>query len=639
MIDNILRILQRAIFLILLLFASLSAMGDDIKKETEGDRRAKGVEAQGDRRFIRQDFDKAMAVYESAFRHTLSTDYGAALHLKVARLYLDLLDYTAAIPHYESAMAMSEELFDASDVCNYLEALRLSGQRMKAIGLVRKYAYRDAYHTDQRYQNILHALNYEEGFLPIGTPEFTVRRLDNANTAYSEFWIGTKGTEYFYASSRSRFHDSNKRFYHRSNYFTLDETSEYAIKNESNTRRRLLDMVPVDLQNGPVSFSRDMARMVVTQISYDRGEGIGMTARGLNTFHTRLYYSDYDQRRKGWSSFKEVFPQKEGRSYSHPYLFNNDKSLLFASDMPGGFGGYDIYVAHWDGRTGTWGEPVNLGSQVNTEGDEISPGLFDDRLIFSSNGHVGFGGYDIYGITYQDGQAVSGSLEHFGYPVNTVHNDFGMLHIDRDRGYIISDRKITSKDDIFYFERNTGDTKKDNLLFGISEAKAISGGSISLLGAKSYINIPQEETLPGSRFAEHMLSIYFDFDSYRLKDEALRELEAWKRTVDLARIDTLVIEGYADEIGQADYNLNLSETRAGRVSGWLRDQGVTQPVLVFGRGQTPVDIDFSTLVLNNKELQGFALKGSKDLYKSLPLLNRIWLNRQARRVDIKAITK
>lgn len=631
MIDNI---LQRTSFFILLLFVSLSVLGDNIKEETEGDRRAKGIEARADRSFIRQDFDKAMVVYESAFKHTLSVGYGAALHLKVARLYLTLLDYTAAIPHYESAMAMSEELFSATDVCNYLEALRLSGQRMKAIGLVRKYAYRDVYHTDQRYQNILHALNYSEGFLPIGAPEFTVRGLDNANTAYSEFWIGTKGGEYFYASSNSRFHDPNKRFYHRSNYFSLDEASEYSIQRDGNTKRRLLDMIPVDLQNGPLSFSRNMTRMVVTQISYEKGEGIGMTSQGLNTFHTRLYYSDYDQRRKGWSSFKEVFPQKEGSSYSHPCLFNNDKSLLFASDMPGGYGGYDIYVSHWSDHKNGWDDPVNLGPQVNTEGDEISPGLFDDRLIFSSNGHVGFGGYDIYGITYEDGQAVNGSLEHFGYPVNTVHNDFGMLHIDRNRGYIISDRKITSKDDLFYFERSAGGGSKDNQLFGMSEAKAISGGSISLLGAKSDINVPQKESLPSSRFVEHILSLHFDFNSYELENDVLKALDSWRRGADFSKIDTLVLEGYADEIGGEQYNQILSEKRALEVSSWMKDNGIMTKLLVKGMGQISADIDFSTLLPGiGRELSG------QSLYRSLPLENRIRLNQDARRVDIKAITK
>lgn len=631
MINNI---LLRIAFPLLLFFFSLTVMGKDVKKETEGDRRAKGIESRADRKFIRQDFDEAMTTYESAFKHTLSAEYAATLHLKVGRLYLTLLDYVAAVPHYESAMAMSSELFNSVDVCNYLDALRFSGQKMKAIGLARRYAYRDAYHADQRYQNILHALNYEGGFLPIGTPEFTVRGLDNANTPNSEFWIGVKADEYFYASSKSRFHDPNKKFYHRSNYFSLAEDSEYSIKNEGNTKRRLLDMIPLGLQNGPMSFSRNMTRMVVTQVHYGKGEGIGMTAQGLNTFQTRLYFSNFDQKRKGWSSFKEAFPQKEGSSYSHPCLFNNDRSLLFASDMPGGFGGYDIYVTHWDDRKGVWGDPVNLGAQINTEGDEISPGLFNDMLIFSSNGHVGFGGYDVYGISYEEGQAIVGSLVHFDYPINTVHNDFSLLHIDENRGYIVSDRVTANKDDIFYFERNTRNGKKDNMLFGMSEAKAVTDGSINLMREESKINVPSNEALPRSLFVEHALSLYFDFDSYKLEDEAYHALDMWRKEVDINKIDTLVVEGYADEIGGEEYNLILSEKRAFEVGNWMKNNGITAKLVVQGRGKTPVDIDFSTLLPGyGRELSGHSL------YQSLSLENKIRLNREARRVDIKAITK
>lgn len=632
MINNIIR----SVFLILLFFISLSAIGDDIKNETEGDRRAKGIEARADRKFIRQDFDEAMVIYETAFSHALSSGYGAALHLKVARLYLTLLDYTKAVPHYESAMAISGNVFSTADICNYLDALRFSGQRMKAISLARRYAFRDTYHSDQRYQNILHALNYEDGFLPIGMPEFTVRSLDKVNTSNSEFWVGVKTGEYFYASSKSRFHDPNKKFYHRSNYFSLAENSGYSVRSEGDVKNRMLDMIPSSLQNGPVSFSRNMTRMVVTQVYYGKSEGIGMTSQGLNTFQTRLYYSNYDQKRKGWSSFKEIFPQIEGSSYSHPYLFNNDRSLLFASDMPGGFGGYDIYVTHWDDRKGTWGESVNLGSQVNTEGDEISPSLFDDMLIFSSNGHIGFGGYDVYGITYENGHTVDGSLVHFDYPINTVHNDFSLLHIDEDRGYIVSDRKTANKDDIFYFERNISDKRNNSMLFGISEAKAVSNGSINLIRDenKNYTGIPLKEALPSSRFVEHVLSLYFDFNSYMLGTEALKALEAWQKESDFSKIDTLVMEGYADEIGGEQYNQVLSEKRAIEVGNWMKDNGIRAKLLMQGKGQIAADIDFASLLSQfSQELSG------KSLYQYLPLENKIRLNRDVRRVDIKAITK
>lgn len=625
-------IIFRVVLFFFLSIVPAVVVGAD-KKEEEGDKRAKRIESAGDRKFVRQDFDEAMTVYESAFKYTLSPEYGAMLHLKVARLYLTLLDYLAAIPHYESAMTLSDANFTSIDICNYLDALRFSGKKMQAIGIARKYAYQDVYNSDQRYQNILHALNYEGGFLPIGAPEFTVRPLDNANTPNSEFWIGEKMGEYFYASSNSRFHDPSKRFYHRSNYYSLDTDSEFTI--DKNHKRRLLDMIPYSLQNGPMSFSRNMTRMVVTQVYYGKGDKVGMTAQGLNTFQTRLYYSDYDERRRGWSSFKEAFPQKEGYSYSHPYLFNGDRSLLFSSDMSGGFGGYDLYVVHWDEQKGAWGEPVNLGSQINTEGDEISPAIFEEALIFSSNGHVGFGGYDIYGISFNDGKVVAGSLVHFAYPVNTVHNDFGLLHIDENQGYIVSDRDLMNKDNVFYFERNSGRGQKSDLLFGMSESKAVSSGAINLIREESSSNIPMEEKLPQHRSIDHQLSIYFDFDSYLLGEEAYDALELWKKEIDFDRVDTLIIEGYADDIGGDEYNLILSKKRALEVSRWMDEQGAATKTLVSGMGKTSAYIDFRAL--STKYSNG--MLEERQIYQSLPLQNKIWLNREARRVDIKVIVK
>lgn len=629
-------ILTRMFLPAVFFLSSLSLIASDAKSEAKADKRVKGIVSHADRRFVRQDFDGAMEVYELAFKQPMSSAYSASLHLKVARLYLTLLDYTAAAPHYEAAMAISSDLFNSVDVCNYLDALRFSGQRMKAISLARRYAYRDVFHKDQRYQNILHALNYEEGIYSVGSAEYVVTSLDFANTANSEFWIGVKDGEYFYASSNSRFHDPNKRFYHRSNYYSLTEGSDFSIKN-SKGQRHLLDMVPISLQNGPVSFSHNMTRMVVTHVYYGKGEGIGMSEEGLNAFQTRLYHSDFNAKRKGWSSFKMAFPQQEGYSYSHPYLFNNDRSLLFSSDMPGGFGGYDIYVAHWNEQKAKWGEPVNLGPQVNTEGDEISPSVFKDALIFSSNGHVGFGGYDIYMISYEDGQVVEGSLVHYDYPVNTVSNDFSMLRIDEDKGYIISDRNKESKDNLYFIERSAGTGGGNNdLLYGMSENRAISNGAIQLVNVKSETSAPLKENLSvNNRLVENTLSLYFEFNSYQLDKDELAAIEDWKRTLDVSKIDTLIIKGYADEIGGEAYNMVLSSRRASEVGRWLESHGFKAKQIVLGMGQTKAKIDYAALL----QKTGNESSDRELHFRSISPEKRNELNREARRVEIQAIIK
>lgn len=625
--------------LLLSLAVTIPVLSQEIK-EDKRDKNARKIEKKADRKFIEQEFDHAMELYESAFDKAVTSTYTAALHLKTARLYLTLLDYSASIPHYEKAMSLDEGLFSSTDICNYLDALRYVGEKNRATKIAREYAYKDAYKKDQRYLNILHALTYEDGFLPVGTPEYSVKKMDKVNTSYSEFWVGKMRDEYFYATSNSRFHDPNKKFYHRTKYYSLNEDSEYSLYNyNANTdrnKKELLYMIPIYLQNGPLTFSDDMSKMVATEVAYDKGEQIKVSSSGINAFETRLYFSEYNTKRNGWSSFKSAFPQKQGASYAHPFLFNNDRSVLFSSDMEGGFGGYDIYVAHWDEKLKSWGNPINLGAQINTEGDEITPSIYDDMLIFSSNGHVGFGGYDIYGIDYIDGVVVAGSLVHFDYPVNTVLNDFSMMKVDDDSGYLVSDRYRVSKDDVFYFERNTEFTRS-NTIYGMTENKAISNGAITVIGTEGNYTSLRNESLPKFHaLPESMLSIYFDFDKADLNSTALQDLKNWISTVDVKNIESLVIDGYADEMGSADYNSKLSQSRAQTVAEWLNQQGIGVPARVAGKGQITVEYD-------PQELD--SIKGSSSIFidsaaKSFPTWNsKIWMNRKARRVEIKAILK
>ncbi len=619
------------------------------KMEERANGNAQKIEVSADRRFMEQDFDKAMELYELALKEAKTASFSAPLHLKTARLYLTLLEYKAALPHFSAAIRTDKDLFTSVDICNYLDALRYSGEKTEAIKIAREYAYKDVYKQDQRYLNILHALTYEEGFLPVGTPEFRIEKSDHANTPFSEFWVGKMKDEYFYATSSSKFHDPSKKFYHRTRYFSLDKDSEYSIsssdlgdsRDSGNPRSRdsrgggkkqLLHMIPIDLQNGPLSFSDDMTKMIVTEVDYNKGEQIEISSKGVNAFKTKLCFSEFNPRRNGWSAFKLAFPQKKDASYAHPFIFNNNRSVLFSSDMAGGFGGFDIYIVHWDDKTQRWGDPVNLGSQINTEGDEISPAVYDDMLIFSSNGHVGFGGYDIYGISYEDGKIINGSLTHFDYPINTVLNDFSMLRIDNDKGYIVSDRQPLSKDDVYYFERNTN-LKKNNLIFGMSETQATNTGTITLANNEGDYNKPRHESLP--RFhtqGEHLLSVYFDFDKSTLTPTALRDLKFWLLETDFSDVESLVIDGYADDMGTASYNYNLSKKRAETVARWLSDEGIKAHATVTGKGQLAV--------AENDSLPQVSYNNDSSTKNAYSMWNhRIWMNRMARKVDIKAIIK
>ena len=130
----------------------------------------------------------------------------------------------------------------------------------------------------------------------------------------------------------------------------------------------------------------------------------------------------------------------------HPTLSSNGKRIYFASNMPGTLGGMDIFYCERNGDA--WREPVNMGSLINTKGDEVFPFISNDTtLYFSSNGHLGLGGLDQYFIKLQDGAMP----ENLGYPVNSRYDDFGtVLFKDEIAGYFCSNRPGGKGDDDIY---------------------------------------------------------------------------------------------------------------------------------------------------------------------------------------------
>lgn len=151
----------------------------------------------------------------------------------------------------------------------------------------------------------------------------------------------------------------------------------------------------------------------------------------------------------GWKKI-EGFPYNSDEySVGHPTVSPAGDILIFASDKPGGFGGTDLYYSVRV-KNGRWGRPVNLGNKINTEGDEQFPYLDNSgSLYFSSNGHPGIGGLDIFRVPFTD-LKVQTKPTNLGIPVNSGKDDFGfILSPDKQEGYLSSNRK--GNDDIYHF--------------------------------------------------------------------------------------------------------------------------------------------------------------------------------------------
>lgn len=190
----------------------------------------------------------------------------------------------------------------------------------------------------------------------------------------------------------------------------------------------------------------------------DDGEKVIFTKIDLNTQwdpnarnHPRLFSTPMTELVKTNESDR-LSIKKLSNEYGsgHPELTEDGKTLYFSSDMPGGFGGSDLYVTTLDDN-GKWSEPKNLGALINTEGDELSPYLYKGKdFYFASNGYEGYGGLDVLMVAVDNiGKEVPALLD---APINSVSDDFGIL-IDpnnEDNGFITSNRFGGQGDDDIY---------------------------------------------------------------------------------------------------------------------------------------------------------------------------------------------
>jgi outer membrane protein OmpA-like peptidoglycan-associated protein len=138
-------------------------------------------------------------------------------------------------------------------------------------------------------------------------------------------------------------------------------------------------------------------------------------------------------------------------SVAHPTISADGNTMYFSSDMPGGFGGMDLYYSVFDG--GQWAPPKNMGPRINTEGNEVFPVIHPKtgRLYFSSDGHAGLGMLDVFFVDNNEG--VWGAVINIGFPINSNSDDHGLILNDEENfGYFVSNRDGgVGRDDIYSF--------------------------------------------------------------------------------------------------------------------------------------------------------------------------------------------
>ena len=198
--------------------------------------------------------------------------------------------------------------------------------------------------------------------------------------------------------------------------------------------------------DGAATFDQSGSVMFFTR---NNNNGKDNSKEGL--IDLKIYSSNFDG--EYWTNVTELPFNSDEFTSCHPTLAPDGKRLYFASNRPGGYGGLDIYVAESHG--GKWGEPKNLGPTVNSAGNELFPVMHEDEtLYYSSNGHRGLGGLDIFKAnkTIEDDESSWSIRENLGTPFNSLRDDFGFVLINdgTHTGFLTSNRDGgKGKDDIY----------------------------------------------------------------------------------------------------------------------------------------------------------------------------------------------
>ena len=349
-----------------------------------------------------------------------------------------------------------------------------------------------------------------------------------------------------------------------------------------------------------------------------------------------IYFSSFKNGK--WTQPSNVGPPVNTNHWeSQPSISADGKMLFFSSSRPGGFGGKDLWLSLLDANN-RWGEPKNLGSNINTEGDEMSPFIhFDGKtLYFASDGRIGMGGFDLYMTRMKDDSTWT-DPKNLGYPINTYNDEMGLvIESGGQKAYYSSTKDVKQGKDIFsfdlyeairpdpvsylkgkVFDKETGKLLQANYeLVNLSTGKILmknisdemgnflvclpSGYNYGINVSKpGYLFYSENFTLEGvhtasepfikkiilnpTKIGEKMLlsNVFYEIDSWQLKKESLIELDNLFALLTDNKNLIMEIGGYTDSTGSEKYNLVLSEKRALSVVNYLIKMGIASDRLRF----------------------------------------------------------
>ena len=406
--------------------------------------------------------------------------------------------------------------------------------------------------------------------------------------------------------------------------------------------------------DGPICFTSDFKEAFITRTTKTNSK-IGSTE--IYTNRLKIFYAKLDRKKPDFTNFSF---NEDSSSVGHPAISPDGQKLIFSSDTHDGFGESDLYLC--TKKDGQWETPINLGKTINSFGNEVFPSWSNNSTLhFASDGHLGYGGLDIYETTLnKDGWSKPRNLK---APINSSYDDFAIAFNPESTGGFFSSNRPggTGSDDIYSisdyrmiadgkeFQKNiliTGYAKdkvskellSDALVYiypkssdsvhvvktkedGSYQLEIRKGNSFVIKGEKvNYahdcfeMTVDEKEELDSMFVSQDLLldkyernqlielpTIHYDLDKWNLREDAkiiLMEL------VMLLKDNPLKIEigAHTDSRGSSSYNMHLSSKRAKSVRMFLIENEIPDDQLTFkGYGESqPI---FSETTLSEEQHQ------------------------------------
>ncbi|WP_196891863.1 OmpA family protein [Aureivirga marina] len=569
--------------------------------------------------------------------------FGKARYVQAAELYekevnenksLDLLEKLGdcyyyngkmnnAAKYYAQALELYPEQVDAEHLHRYAMSLKGNKDYSKADKIMQKY--------NAKVGRVKTAPNTLAYFTELEKKERRPFIVTNSSisTKDSEWGAAFNANQIIFASSREG--DSSKKKYKWNNENYLDLfIAEVDEEGDATGATPFSKEINSSAHEGGVTFSGDGNTIYFTRNVKPKNR------KGDKISHLKIFKST----KVGgtWTEPIEVSFNQEGYSTAHPALNKNNTKLYFASDMPGTEGGFDIFVVDIN-KDGSFGEPKNVGPNVNTENREQFPFVSDENnLYFSSDGRMTLGGLDVF-VSKIEGNSYS-KAQNLGNVINSNKDDFGFIYDEgTEKGFLSSNRDGgQGSDDIYRVDRKqiyfvegvAQDSKTGELLPGAevvmfdNTGKVITKTIVGKDGAFSFEiqptsdykltgelltydpstvefstgkkgNIEQNVILKLTPVVPDPVlvtkPIYFEFDKAILVDDSKTELDRIINFMKEHPTFRIEVASYTDNRGTDAYNMSLSARRANSVKEYFVEQGIEEGRLVsVGYGETkPVE--------------------------------------------------